>query len=296
MKIYFPFIQFRTNATIIYYQADSPGRRSTIPYSLGHNSSSFSNSKEVESQKTYTGKVTAGSQKRIAKAVSLLIQASPEKRIFNPVTGKHQNFKLSFITLTVSDAKKNYTAKECYKQLLEPFILRLRRRYGVKSYIWKAELQKRGQIHYHLTTNVFIHFSDLRNDWNNLQRKAGYLDNYFQKKGHYDANSTDVHSVVKIKNIEAYLVKYLAKKESEKESTIGKIWDCSQNLKKYNYFTEFLDSELEEKLQILEDSGKARRVIKDRFQIVYFQDYKPTDLLNSNGKNRYEKFIQEINA
>jgi hypothetical protein len=125
-------------------------------------------------------------------------------------------------------------------------------------YIWKAELQKRGQLHYHITTDRFVGYEEIRAKWNELQYKAGYLESFHRKFGHYNPNGTDVHAVYKeTKDIVGYLKKkimseykkrdYQAKKEQRNENkaiiseytkdlqnkkTIGgKVWDCSLNLK-----------------------------------------------------------------
>lgn len=114
--------------------------------------------------------------------------------------------------------------------LLKPLLQWLSKVKGFQFYIWKAELQARGQVHYHITSNQFIYWKELRDKWNYLQRRAGYLDNYYKKHGHYNANSTDVHKVYNDENISGYLEKYISKTQSG-AAINGKIWDCSNSLK-----------------------------------------------------------------
>lgn len=276
---YIPYLQFRSNCIVKYVQPDRTYSSSIDRYDLSQDKS-----------EKYTGKVTTGARKRIAKAITLLIQSSPERRVLNPVTMKFQKFKLSFITLTISDNKRNLTAKEAYKLLLEPFLRTCRERFGVTAYVWKAELQKRGQIHYHITSNAFIPHSQVRECWNNLQRKHGLLNDFKARYGHENPNSTDIHSVYKIKNLEAYLVKYLCKVEGEKAATVGKVWDCSLNLKKHNYFTEFGDNEISIKLADLVLSGRVKKRITDNCEIYFFQDFEPVSILTEQGKERFKAF------
>lgn len=188
-----------------------------------------------QKKKAYSGIVTQGMQKRITRAVNILIMTAIDRVIWNEVTGREQRHKLSFITLTISENEKNLEAKEAYRLLLEPFLRWATRTKGVKTYIWKAELQKRGQIHYHITTHSFLNWKEIRQKWNYLQLKAGLLDSFYRKFGHYDPNSTDVHEVYKKNDLTSYLIKYIAKAESQKANTTGKLWDCSQNLKGTNY-------------------------------------------------------------
>ena len=128
---------------------------------------------------------------------------------------------------------------------------------GMSAYVWKGELQTKRkdcqQLHYHITSDVYIDCIEMRNKWNELQRRAGYLDYYFEKFGHWNPNSTDVHATYNKKNLIGYLKKkivrysdkkkyqhlrskYLVKSEMAKVdqnqlSIDGKVWDCSLNLK-----------------------------------------------------------------
>lgn len=142
---------------------------------------------------------------------------------------------LSFITLTISSKEQHISAAEGHKKCLEPFLLRARRKFGMRTYIWKAEFQKNGQLHYHITTPSFIKYYELREQWNIVLSKAGLLS---QWKGDQEQgpNSTDIHAVYKVKNIQAYLTKYLSK-ENPEVTTKGKIWDCSLNLKNAKFFS-----------------------------------------------------------
>ena len=124
---------------------------------------------------------------------------------------------------------------EAYQTLLEPFLAWLRKTKGVRSYIWKAELQKRGQIHYHITTPSFINWQEIRAKWNRLQMRAGLLDDYYNRFKSVDPNSTDIHQVYKKSDLTSYLIKYLSKSETDKGKTTGKIWDASVNLKQSAY-------------------------------------------------------------
>lgn len=179
--------------------------------------------------KSYSGRVTDHVKKRINRSIDLLIQKSPRKYIFNPVTKKRQPFTLNFITLTVS-AIKNISSIEGYVNLLKPFLRKLRTRFKKISYVWKCELQARGQIHYHLTCNRFVHLDWIKSEWNKLQRRNRYLDHYAKLYKTYNPNSTDVHAVWKVNDIASYLCKYLSKSEPNKIIT-SKVWDCSKDLK-----------------------------------------------------------------
>jgi len=202
--------------------------------------------------------VTQGSQKRLTRALENLLQIAKPKPM--QYKGREYWFKINFVTLTLYSFGQKVPGNEAHKNCLEP-LLRWLRSKGMTAYVWKAELQSKrkdcNQIHYHLTTDVYIDCIKLRDKWNELQRRAGYLDYYFEKYGHWSPNSTDVHATHNKKNLVGYLkkaiVRYSHRREDKKkyqslrskyliaaemakavqnEETIeGKVWDCSLNLK-----------------------------------------------------------------
>lgn len=160
-------------------------------------------------------------------------------------------YKLAMVTLTLSAAQHN-TDNEIKAKLLNHFLIELRKKYALKNYIWKAEKQENGNIHFHIIIDVFIHHADIRDIWNRIQDKNGfdyvkqfaenqrlkYANGFFLHKNsqlteaeqlrNYEIgvaenwsnpNSTDVHSLHKVKNIGAYLSKYLVKEVTKTSRT-----------------------------------------------------------------------------
>lgn len=248
----------------------------------------------LQRKHAYSGVVTKGAQKRITRAVNLLILTARERWIWNEVTGREQKHKLSFITLTVSDNTKNLDAREAYDKLLKPFLKWATRTKGVKTYIWKAELQKRGQIHYHITTHSFLNWKEIRDKWNYLQRVNGLLDDFYNRFRHYDPNSTDVHEVYKKSDITSYLIKYIAKAESQKEKTTGKIWDCSQNLKGKNYPDYEITNDQSTFMHQLQHRGKLHSTYKDFIGIHKIPGRPGYELLCESLRLAYNEDIKNI--
>lgn len=216
MHTQLPFLQVRSDSILFYEISERPRRYDKQP---------------MISKKAYSGLMTSHSQRRITKAVDMLLQRNPKRRIWNPVAQKHHDFQIGFCTLTIPAAKP-VKASFAHKELLQPFIRTMRRKYGVGDYIWKAELQNRGQLHYHITWSVFVDLTAIRNTWNNRLRKFRLLDEYAAKYGHFHPNSTDIHAVWKVRDLKAYLAKYIAKEEQNRAALDGKIWDCSRELKR----------------------------------------------------------------
>ena len=251
-----PYFQVRHNC-LIYYELPN-----------------VTNSRPIQNfiTKAYSGKVTDQVKKRINKAVDLLIQKSPKIYIYNPVTKKNQPFTLNFITLTVSSIRI-ISAIEGYVNLLKPFLRKLRTKFkGKISYVWKCELQARGQIHYHLTCNRFVHLDWIRSEWNRLQHKHRYLDHYAKVYKSFNPNSTDVHAVWKVQDIAAYLSKYLSKVDKS-QGIKGKVWDCSKDLK-IKRFSFIPSDSFRIKINDLVKLGKIELVNLDQCLIYKTKDVK----------------------
>lgn len=261
----------------------------------------------IVNQETYTGRLCPGAKKRLFKAVEVLIQSTKDRVIYNPVIGFEHPFHLNFITLTVHSPDRMISGREAYKTLLSPFLQWFRRSKGCTSYIWKAELQERGQIHYHITSDTYIHKDELRAKWNELQRKAGYLDIYFEKKGHYNAPSAHVKAVRKIANMAGYIKKRIdtwdkksnirneiTKTVQNIESVGGKVWDCSLNLKRGSYFITDLEYGYGRKLQQLIVEGKVVQSRAERCIVYKFIDRPAYMLLSYHDKIAYFKHMRDI--
>lgn len=281
-------IQIRSKSIICYnaYAFEQSG---------GHRMKLSANLAKVrETHSTYSGKITKGSKKRMTKAISLLIQSTKTREIHNPVSNTKHQFKLSFITLTIPECNIKPDAKFCNKNLLEPFIRVLRRRYGLKNYVWKLELQSNGMVHYHFTSNMFIVHTDLRNEWNNLLRKNSLLVDFHTRTGKHDPNSTDIHSVKNVNNLEAYLIKYVTKDDQNSIAVNGKIWDCSLALKKAEYFTTHSTHDYQDRLRRMEIEGNITSYAGDRFIIYQFKENPVHVLLDEICKRNYYIHLNNI--
>lgn len=165
---------------------------------------------------------------RCANAIKWLYISSKKKTVYSKKSKKYFMFKVNFITLTLS-GKQSHTDKFIQCHMLQPFIKWMARK-GASNYIWKAETQANGNIHFHITTNVFIHWKSIRNKWNALQRNFGYLTDYTTRFGGTDANSTDVHSVVNEKQCLKYLAGYVTKEKKDRRKVDCRIWSCNYEL------------------------------------------------------------------
>lgn len=249
-NIKIPVLQFRNNTLIGYEQYMYSG-------GLKRYSTMFQdNALKLLSRDKYSGMMTDGARKRLTKAISLLLQCSKTVNVWNAQSQKWQSHKLSFITLTLPNVEKSKSAKWTHKNLLERMLRVLRRRYNMRMYVWKSELQKNGSVHYHITSDCFIEFSKLREEWNNILNRYGMLEDFRTVHGHSNPNSVDVKKVKKLKDLENYLLKYVAKEMQNQISIKAKVWDCSRNLKEGKYFATEACGFIMNKLNELIEQGK----------------------------------------
>jgi hypothetical protein len=225
---------------------------------------------------SHTGEMSEQSQKKIRCAINWLALCARQKWINETPEHKGFYFKINFITLTLPVITADITQDNIHKLLLAPFLDYARKTWGLSSYVWKIELQKNGNPHIHITTDTYIHWTKLRNYWNKLcsnygltqQYTAKYLNCKFPfylehnpatdlvsvanryeqwqhgtKIGFSSPNTTDVHSVKNIKDIAAYVSKYMAKDLSDNIKCLGlsalaaplstaRMWGCSYSLSK----------------------------------------------------------------
>lgn len=285
-----PTLQIRNQSLVMFTQL--PKRKKNIVASIGRKLVSAEKT-EIFKKKAYSGELSNGAIKRLSKAINLLVASSEKKTVYNPTLKKNVAFKLAFVTLTIP-TNRSIEAKMAHKLLLEPMIKHLRQVHGLKNYIWKLELQKRGQIHYHLTIDCFVNHVELRNKWNQLLAKNDMMSEYIAENQHTNANSTDVHSVRKVRDLSAYLIKYFTKKEQNPVAVNGKIWDCSLALKKAKYYT----TELTEDLEFDISKCVAKKICSvysgNRFAIFKFKKIEPISIFEKLIKEAYYKNLLEI--
>lgn len=160
-----------------------------------------------------SNKATSGlsnkAKQRLTIAIELLASAAQTKRLYWHEEKRYISYKLNFVTLTLPSSQI-HTDGQIQLQILKPFLRWWRDRNPSLLYIWKAEVQDNGNIHFHITSNSFIHHQVLRRHWNKNCERLGYISRSVSN----NPNSTDVHALKSIKNISAYLAAYVTKKDT----------------------------------------------------------------------------------
>lgn len=132
--------------------------------------------------------------------------------------------KVRFITITFPQSTPDTVGKKC----LNIWLTRLRKAIPEISYLWTAERQQNGTIHFHLVTNRHLEI-EMANRWMrvSLVKYADQIDGWDTLKNE-KYNGVDVGKRMYSKlGIEKYLAKYLTKAQ---KSGINQPWHRSREM------------------------------------------------------------------
>jgi len=247
------------------------------------------------------GKISKVARRKITRSIDYMVAVVPHKKNIHPYYDRSSEFQLNFITLTLS-SEQIHSDNEIKTNILEPFLNTCRQKWKIVSYLWRAEKQENGNIHFHLITDHFIPWNELRNVWNKHQERHGYITRYRdnQTAWHRDGfryrpdlekswpkakqlqayqdgirhdwhnpNSTDVHALRFINNVKAYAAKYIIKDDQSSEVK-GRLWGCSSNLVDLRGGVAFAEGSVSDELSKLMNESGTRTYKADYFSIIYF--------------------------
>jgi hypothetical protein len=192
---------------------------------------------------------------------------------------------LTFVTLTLPSKQKD-SDNVIKRRVFTPFIQEIIRSYGVQYYFWRAEPQLNGNIHFHLIIDSYIHWKQLRDLWNKHVDTLGYIDNFEKEHKHRDPNSTDIHKLQKIKNVAAYVCKYVTKDEGCRKID-GRIWGCSTELHNCKPYSKIFHNSEYDLLYKFRKNGIGKEIKKDECHVFCGDIYKFL-------KNHYPSLYREV--
>lgn len=242
----------------------------------------------------YSGQMTSFARKRLKKAIQLMVAISLPKEAIRFKTGKKFMFKVNFVTLTLPAPQGKVTDKELKRFALDNWIKRMRRKRGLKSYVWRAERQKNGNLHFHIITDTYLHYEHIRNDWNACLRRFGYIDAFKSEHGHENPNSTDVHAVWKVKNLVSYFIKYMSKGNDEGDTINGKLWDCSENLKSKDSCEVLLDEDILPYWTKARNLENVRTVDDPNFNITFLDATQFDKIVTGRLRKEWEDYLSRV--
>lgn len=197
-----------------------------------------------------------------------------------------------FVTLTLSQ-KTDLTHQEIKRQLLQQFIKTIRYNEPVKEFFWKAELQKNGNLHFHLVFDHYIDKKTIQHTWNSLQRKKGLTQEYERKYHKTEPPSTHVKSIQDMDRAISYVMKYVSKNEN-KEPIQGNIYRFSKGLTELTPFT--FDNTIDHTSDFL---PALKKIVADTYQENFFSVLRlkkdaTLNVLPATVKRKYLGYYNEM--
>jgi len=289
--------QPRLNQLIVYYDFARPDHYSSFKKK--------DLTKNFKGQAAYSGDISKSGQKKLRRAIETLFVITPTRRIYNRVISKMTNFKLSHLTLTLSSVQGKWTDKEINTFLLRPFLLDCKRKFNLVNYVWKAERQANGNLHYHVISDLFFDLNLVRKFWNDKQETLGFIDQFEQKFKHRNPPSIEITYVRNSDQLAKYVSKYISKSktvtrkvqqsldfqgcqveitsdmsedliqelQNRNDGRInGRVWDCSEKLKSFKYQATSLSCKDESAVNDLISSLNCKRFDSDYFSVITFSD------------------------
>lgn len=224
------------------------------------------------SSNNYKGEMTEFARKNMTKVLDNW--ASSLNSVNSKLLGhkSRKAIKMVMVTLTLP-SEQVHSDKVIKRECLNKFLIYCNRNFGCSKYVWKAEFQENGNIHFHIIFDKYIHHLDVRALWNSCISKLGYIDAFAKKHGHNDPNSTDIHAVRDISKGFSYLLKYMTKSQCCRLEG-GKVWGCSDNLNKLNAVVLEITSKVGDFLCELAVNERVKMIKTDNVTLFYGDMFK----------------------
>jgi len=184
----------------------------TVSYYRYHNQKEAERKPLTRVKNASRGLLSRKAQQNLRNCFNWLLIISDLKNVYSKKENFTFKFKLNFITLTLP-ATQMHSDQYIKSHMLEPFLKWMSRSHNAHSYIWKAETQNCGNIHFHITTNKFIHWKSIRSKWNRLAAKHNYCKVYQDGSNDKGDAATKAEAVYKTKALTGYIVSYFNKKD-----------------------------------------------------------------------------------
>lgn len=257
------------------------------------------------------GVLSEKAKARMKKCVSKLVGAYTVGQYANKWKFFTRRLSLNFVTLTLP-SPQIHSDKDIKRFSFAPFLQILQQKYGVSSYVWRAEKQENGNIHFHILVNRNIHWSAVRAEWNRCIERLGYVSSYQEKFSKFtlsqyiafrkpknseetkkvikafnksvsenwsNPNSTDIHRIEKMHKIDSYVSKYMAKdSEGETLTVEGHLWGRSDNLEQLPDFETVAGAGDLKKLETIRDTSHCVYYKDDFFEVYTLIDIDIFDL------------------
>jgi len=170
------------------------------------------------------------------------------------------------LTLTIAKQQTD-TDQKLKRDLLNRFLIWLQREYPGILYLWKAEKQQNGNIHFHIIVNRFLPWQHIRQQWNQILRDNGYVSHQYLTGHGLNPNSIDLEAIEPNSKMTSYIAKYAAKQSTTKQ-VLGKVWGCSRSIANYKSKVSELAEQLWSDILETAQAEKMKIIVNDFCTVI----------------------------
>lgn len=222
--------------------------------------------------------------------------------VWSQVAADAASRKYVLLTATLPAAQA-HSDQEVRRLMLMPFLQQLKRKHGLVNYMWFAERQGNGNIHFHIVADRYMEAAAVRKLWNAALERRGYIERYragrqawhaggfrydaYDGQGRSQAQqlrayqegvrtnwsnppTTDIRQVQGADAVLAYVIEYCAKGTEAPEGSVlnkleGRLWGCNTGLEQLERYEVEMTPELDVILRAGAENGTLREVEGERW-------------------------------
>jgi len=259
-------------------------------------------SKEAEMQlrlkearkSTYRGEMSETAKKNLRKRISIWFDAIEHQNKRNSQNVFSIPIRPVFLTVTLS-ASQAHSDILIKQRILKPFLRILRENYRCDRYIWKAERQQNGNVHFHILIDRYIDKEIVQRLWNTCQDSLYYVSEFQKKHGHRQPPSTQIEAIRDWNKMSAYIEKYVCK-EVEGKKIEGAVWKCSKTLRTLSYIEIPVDNDLSNNILQAMRENSLRLVEKDHYTVLVPMKGSIEDIISKTHRNLFFEYRELLCA
>lgn len=171
------------------------------------------------------------------------------------------------ITLTLP-SKQAESDNEIKRRYLNVWLQNLERVHKGINWLWVAEAQHNGNIHFHVVVDRYVQWEWVRRSWNRVLSNGAYINEFAARFGHRNAPSVDVCGQKSMSNPAAYITKYLTGDKWVRDIE-GRKWGCCDRLRTLDRWALVCGDEVED-IVLREFADLLADVRYGEFSTAYF--------------------------
>lgn len=223
-----------------------------------------------------SGQITGKMSDNIKRKILKILKAWSTAIVYSKSTGigfdEMEGKRLVMITLTLP-AEQMHDDRVIKRDGLMMYLKQLIRDTGLTNYLWRAEPQKNGNIHFHILVDQFIPMQKVTELWNRRMEKLGYIEKFYERHKHRNPPSVKIEAIKDETLASQYIGKYVSKEEGSRNIE-GRIWGCSDNLRNLERPEAYINNEQLDEILETAKNGLTNLIIQEHYILI--KGWEPT--------------------